>query len=397
MIDVDAVRADTPGCASIAHFDNAGASLMPRPVLDVVRGYLEDEAHQGGYATEEARADELAAVYGSVARLLRAVPDEVALFESATLAWNVAFRALRLRRGDRILTTSTEYASNYLAFLQVSGEAGVSVEVVPDTVSGEIDVAALDRMIDEDVRLVAINHVPTNGGLVNPAAAVGEVARRHGVVYLLDACQSVGQMPLDVSEIGCDLLTATSRKFLRGPRGVGFLYVRRNLIARLEPALVDLRGATWVARDRYELRADARRFELWEANHAGRLGFGVAVDYALALGLPAIWKRNQALGARLRDELAAIPGVAVHDRGATLGAIVTFTVSGVDPSLVRRELQSSSVNVSTSSAASARIDMEARGLDEVVRASVHYFNDDTDLDRLISGVAAISRRRTARR
>src|SRR5215208_1685422 len=314
--DIGRARRETPGCERVLHFNNAGSALMPRPVLDAVQNYLTLEAQIGGY--------------GAAAEMLGCDADEIAFVENATRAWDMAFYALPFAAGDRILTARAEYASNVIAFLQVAERSGAVVEVIPSDETGQISVEALQGMIDDRVKLIAITHVPTNGGLVNPAAAVGQVARAAGITYLLDACQSVGQMPVDVEEIGCDLLSTTGRKFLRGPRGTGFLYVRRELCRRLRPPFLDLHAATWVARDRYDIRADARRFENWETNFAGKVGLGVAIDYARDWGMAAIWDRVRSLASTLREELEEIPGVTVRDIGAERCGIVTFTVDGVE-------------------------------------------------------------------
>ena len=388
-IDVDAARRDTPGCGEVVHFNNAGASLPPASVVDTVVSYLEQEARVGGYELADRRADDLAGVYRSVAGIIGAGEDEIALLDSATRAWDMAFYSMQFESGDRILTTSTEYAANFIAYLQVAERTGARVIVVPDTDTGEIDVDALQALVDPRVKLISINHVPTNGGLVNPAAAVGDVARRAGITYLLDACQSVGQMPIDVDEIGCDLLSATSRKFLRGPRGVGFLYVRDTLIEDLNPVMLDLHAATLLSLNRYEVRRDAKRFETWESNPALRLGLGAACDYATSLGLGAIWERVAMLGAALRAELAGIPGVTVHDKGRVKGGIVTFSVDRRTAPEIKAALAARSINVSTTTAASALIDMQQRGLDEIVRASVHYFNTEEEISMALDTIAGM--------
>lgn len=389
MIDVVAARADTPGAAFVTHFNNAGASLMPRPVVDAVTEYLTEESRYGGYEVAEARADELRSVYDTLAVLIGSDRSEIAITDSATRAWDAAFSAMTFHPGDRILTTASEYASNAIAFLQSSKRTGVSVEVVPNRPTGEIDPDALDRMIDDRVRLIAINHVPTNGGLVNPAAEVGRVANAHGIAYLLDACQSVGQMPIDVDAIGCDLLSATSRKFLRGPRGAGFLYVRNAMLEYLEPAVLDLHGARWESLDCFAMRPDARRFELWERSPALVLGMGVAARYAVDIGLGAIWDRVFELGAMLRSGLRDVSGIRVHDVGSVQGAIVTFTVEGRSAVEVKAALHDTAVNVSVVTPNSARFDMEERGLPDLVRASVHYFNTEQEIERLTAVVARL--------
>ena len=231
------------------------------------------------------------------------------------------------------------------------------------------------------MRLIAVTHVPTNGGLVNPAATIGRLARAHGIPFLLDACQSVGQLPVDVQAIGCDYLSATGRKFLRGPRGTGFLYARRERLDELDPPLLDLHAARWTARDAYELRPDARRFEQWEANVAAKLGLGAAVEYANAWGIDAIWARVRELAGELRTRLAEIPGVVLRALGPEPCGIVTFTKAGVEPRELVIALRREGINVWFSDMASTRIDMERRGLASVVRVSVHYYNDVDEIER----------------
>ena len=388
-IDLDRIRAETPGVADVAHFNNAGAALMPAPVLDAQIEHLKLEARIGGYEAAAAAKDRCEAVYGSVGRLIGAAPEEIALVENATVAWDMAFYSLKFAKGDRILTAEAEYAANYIAYLQVAKRVGAVVETIPSTSDGEVDTAALEAMIDERVKLISITHIPTNGGLVNPAAAIGRIAKAHGITYLLDACQAVGQMPVDVEEIGCDMLSATGRKFLRGPRGTGFLYVRKPLLESLEPPMIDLFAAEWVAPDEYRLRPDARRFENWENNYAARLGLGAAVDYALDLGLDAIWERVRQLAAGLRQALGAMPGVVLRDIGAVQCGIVTFTKEGVAADRIKAALAEKGINVSVSRPSSTLLDATRRGLPPVVRASVHYYNDEAEIERLLQAVSAI--------
>ena len=384
MIDVARVRADTPGCADIVHLNNTGASLPPRVVVDTVIEHLELEARVGGDAVT-ARAD---AVYDSVAALLGATRAEVALVENATRAWDMAFYALAssFAPGDRILTSRAEYASNAIAFIQVARRSGVVIHVVPDDEHGQLSVDALRAMVDDRVRLIAISWIPTQGGLVNPAAAVGAVARDAGVPYLLDACQAAGQLPIDVRALGCDFLSATGRKYLRGPRGTGVLYVNRSRIQTLEPPFLDVHAARWVSDHGIVIRDDARRFESWEHSVANRLGLGAAVDYALALGIDAIAARVMELGASLRTRLAVVPGIAVHDLGVERCGIVTFTVDELDPHALAARLRAEGINISVSTIDFARFDYEARGLDAVARASVHYYNTEDELERLIDAI-----------
>jgi selenocysteine lyase/cysteine desulfurase len=300
----------------------------------------------------------------------------------------MAFYALPLAPGDRILTARAEYASNVVAFLQVAKKTGAIVDVIPSDEWGQVSVNALAEMIDDRVKLIAITHVPTNSGLVNPAAAIGKIAQEAGVTYLLDACQSVGQMPVRVDEIGCDILSTTGRKYLRGPRGTGLLYVRRELCQQLEPPFLDLHAATWVAPELYEIIPGARRFENWVCNVAGKVGLGVAIDFGMGWGLDAIWCRVRMLATHLRDSLRAISGVSVQDIGEEQCGIVTFTVAGRDAQSLQAMLAEQAINVTISTVTSTRFDMEARGLTEVVRASVHYFNDENEIERFCDVVGS---------
>src|SRR5712691_640210 len=384
--DLQHVRQDTPGCEHVLHFNNAGASLMPRPFLEATIAHLQLEAQIGGYEAAERANDAIEHVYDSAAALSGCSRDEIAIIENATRAWDMAFYSIPFKPGDRILTAVAEYASNYIAFLQIAQKTGAIVEAIPNDAHGQISLEALRNAIDERVKLIAITHVPTNGGLVNPAADVGKIARENGILYLLDACQSVGQMPIDVDQIGCDMLSGTGRKYLRGPRGTGFLFVRKSILERLEPPMLDLHAAEWVANDRYEILPNARRFENWETNYAGKIGLGVAIDYAMQWGIDTLWRRIKTLAYQLRTQLSPLPGVIVRDRGVTQCGIVTFTVEGRDPEEIKRRLTEQKINVSVSARSSTLLDMEARGLESVVRASVHYYNSEEEVERFCTEV-----------
>ena len=387
MIDVQRARRETPGCEHVTHLNNAGASLPPQPVLDAVIGHLQLEARVGGYEAHEQNEQAIGRFYGAAAELVGAGSGEIAFSSSATRAWDMAFYGFPFERGDRILTAVAEYISNYIAYIQVANRAGVEVVPVPSDEYGQVSVDSLRRLVDERVKLIAITHVPTNGGLVNPAAEIGAVARDAGIPYLLDACQSVGQLPVDVEEIGCDLLSATGRKYLRGPRGTGFLYVRSSLLDRLEPPFLDMRAADWVEPDRYELRPDAIRFEEWEQAYAAKAGLATAIDYALGWGLDSIWQRVAELGESLRAQLGEISGVTVRDLGEVRCGIVTFTVDGVEANDLKKRLSRERINVTASPRSSTLLDSRARGLPDLVRASVHYYNTEEELDRLVETVS----------
>lgn len=379
--DVTRARRETPGCEKVVHLNNAGASLMPQPVLDVVVNHLRLEAEMGGYEAADYRREAVEHTYDAAAALIGAQRSEIAILENATRAWDMAFYSIPFQRGQRILTSVAEYASNYISYLQIAQRFGVEVEAVPNDADGQISIPELEKRMDKSVRLISITHVPTNGGLVNPAAEVGKVAKSAGVLYLLDACQSVGQMPVMVDEIGCDLLSVTGRKFLRGPRGTGFLYVRSSVLEKLEPVFLDLHSATWVDREHYRILPDARRFENWEANYAGKIGLGAAMDYALEWGLEAIRDRVYGLADSLRTQLRRIPGVVVRDLGKKPCAIVTFSYDPNDANELKMGLRKQGFNISVTTADSTLLDMQKRGILEMMRASVHYYNTEEEIER----------------
>jgi selenocysteine lyase/cysteine desulfurase len=389
-IDVEALRALTPGCANRNHLNNAGAALLSSVTIAAMTDYLQREALIGGYEAEAEAAEQIRFTYESLAELVGAQPSQIALFDNSTHAWNAACYSVRLEAGDRILTGRNEYGSAVLAYLQLAQRTGAEVVVVPDDDSGQIDVAALADLIDERTKLIGLTWVPTSGGLVNPAAEAGRLARAADVLYLLDATQAAGQFPIDVSAIGCDMLTGTGRKFLRGPRGTGFLYVGPRALDRLDPFVAEIRSATWDGGRSFSWVEGAQRFETWENSYVNVVGLGAAVRQALDIGLDAIGRRSSTLGARLRTGLAEIDGVTVHDRGREQCAIVTARVADVKSEDVADALLQRGINVSTTVAEHNQFDTEVRDVHPLVRLSPHYYNTESEIDQAIAAVAELA-------
>jgi selenocysteine lyase/cysteine desulfurase len=384
VIDLAAARADTPGCRELVFLDNAGSSLPPAPVLHEVRAHLKREAEIGGYRAAAERMDDIEAGYDVFAELLGCQRHEVAFTDSATRSWLAALDAIPLGPGDRVLVTEVEYHSNAIALLNL----GVHIETIPSDEAGVLDVQALREMLDERVKLVSLVHVPTNGGLVNPVREVADAAHEVGALVLLDACQSIGQLPVRADELGVDVIAGTGRKWLRGPRGTGVLVVRER--AGLRPRLIDGRAAVWESSDRFSMERDAKVFELWEYGVAERLGLIAAGRYALSLGIEAISAEVISRAALARAALAEIPRVRVHDLGREQCGIVSFSVAGREAEQVRDQLWDRGVAVSVTYASSTRIDMTRRGLDKLVRASPHYFVSPDQITAFAEALGAVA-------
>ena len=380
---------DTPGKKNSIHLNNAGASLMSQQVLDTQISHLELEAAIGGYEAMAERKKEIADVYVSIAELIGANANEIAIVENATVGWAMAFYAIDFKPGDRILTVEAEYISNYMAYLHMARDKGVFIEVIPSGRDGNLCIDTLENMIDENVKLISATHIPTNSGLINAVSDIGKVAKKYNIYFLVDACQSVGQMPIDVDEIGCDMLSATGRKYLRGPRGVGFLYVRKSIIRKLHPPIIDLRSADWLNSNEYKLKEDAQRFESWESNYAAVLGLGSAVDYALNLGLNNIQLRNTELASYLRTCLKKIDTVHIHAISDRQCAITSFYVQDQTASNIVNELRKNNINTSVSDPSSTLLDANKNKLPSLIRASVHYYNDKDEIDNFIKVLSSL--------
>jgi selenocysteine lyase/cysteine desulfurase len=386
------LRADTPGVRHRIHFNNAGAGLMPRPVVEAVQAHTALEAEIGGYEAADARSDAIAEFYAATGELLGTAPENIAFAPSATDAYSRALSSIPFDPGDVILTTRDDYVSNQIAFLSLRRRFRIDVVHAQNLPGGGVDVEELATLArSKRPRLVAVTHIPTNSGLVQPVAEIGALCRELDLLYLVDACQSAGQLPLDASEIGCDFLSATGRKFLRGPRGSGFLFVSaRALAAGLEPLFIDMRGADWTGPDAYAPAATAARFEDWEFSYAAVLGEAAAVRYALGIGLEPIWERSAALAAELRAKLAAIDGVRVLDRGPELCAIVTFVHPAREADELHGELEARRINSAVSSRTTARYDFEEKGVESAVRLSPHYYNTEEEVDEVVAAVAELT-------
>jgi len=391
-LDLARLRAETPGCASRIHFNNAGSGLMATPVLEAITEYLELEAELGGYEAADAREEAIHDFYAATAQLLGCEARNIAFASNATDAFARALSSIPFASGDLILTTRDDYISNQIAFFSLRKRFGVDVVHAPNVPEGGVDVGAMERLMRERrPRLVAVTHIPTNSGLVQPVAEIGRSCRELELLYLVDACQSVGQYAIDVEQLGCDFLSATGRKFLRGPRGSGLLYVSdRALAAGYEPLFIDMRGARWVGPEDYRQVETAARFEDWEFSYATLLGSAAAIRYAFKVGIDVVAERTPALGAALRERLAELDGVRIFDRGRRRCAIVTFTVDGWNSEVLMTELRRRRINSSVSAREHALYDFTDKGVEACVRMSPHYYNTEQEVDEVVDAVRELA-------
>ena len=377
-------RNDTVGVQHVIHLNNAGAALPPDEVRDVVIHYLTEEAEIGGYELSRKRSAQLAFTYEVLARLINAKPNEIALVENATVAWQAAFYSIDWKPGDEVICNQSDYASNFLSYLH--HPAKPKINVLPSDQHGDVDLRALKRLLSEKTKLVSITHMPTNSGQLAPAEAIGQICKENNILYLLDACQTVGQYPIDVPSLQCDLLSATGRKYLRGPRGTGFLFAREGVLPKLRPHVIDLHSAEWIGKSDYRIRQDARMFENWEGNRANQLGLASAAAYALDIGMENIWERIKHLADYMRLSIKHLSHVTCHDVGSTLGGIISFSVKGYSADEVMNILARQQINVSWNGRSNTWLDMTEKGLDEIIRCAVHYYNTEDEIDRFVAAL-----------
>jgi cysteine desulfurase / selenocysteine lyase len=386
-LNITQLRADTPGCTDRLFMNSAGASLMPQPVISAMMTYLQEETQLGGYEVERLRMSQINQFYDEAAQLLNTRSSNIAYAYSATDAYTRVLSAIPFKAGDTILTTTNDYISNQLAFLSMQKHLKIRLLWINNHANGDLDLQHLEELIrGHRPVLVAITHIPTNTGQVQPAEAVGALCRQYGIWYLLDAAQSVGQLPVDVARIQPDFLNTTGRKFLRGPRSTGFLYVSdRVLEAGLAPLHVDRRGATWTEPDEYTLLPGARPFEPQEISLL-KVGLTEAVRYANQVGLENIASRNSQLMQRLRVGLQAVDGIQLMDRGAVQSNILTFNTTRQPLAELETALRQERVVFTIQYPHFALLDFRSKQVDWLIRFSPHYFNTEEEIDQVVDVV-----------
>lgn len=390
LAEVEHLRAATPGCYSVIHFNHAGASLPSQATLDAMIEQLQREASCG--PMEAADQSIQARARNAAATLLNANSESIAFASSGSAAWGMAFNALGpWQAGDRILVGRHEWGGN-LACMSRAVSAGARLEVIPCDETGAVSVPALQQMIDAKVKLIALTWLPANGGLINPAEAIGAVARQHGIAYFIDAGQALGQLPCDVQALNCDVLKGAGRKFLRGPRGTALMYVKPGFLERLVPGHLDVLSAPWDG-ESFTVRDDARRFETSEVSVALLAGLANALEEFNRLGATRIRQRIDGLCRHLRDRLGAISGLTLHNLGASdqQSGLIAFTLKGWDCVDLKQQLAQRGINIGANGVAYTPLDMQARGLKSIARIAVSYLNTEEEMEVLLKALSELTK------
>ena len=388
---LEKIRQDIPHYGNKIFLNNAGSSLSPHVVTKKIQGFLHQEELFGGYKLEDIQAKQIAAFYEQTAKLLNCKEQNIAFAHDATDAYIKALSSIPFKKGEVIITSSNDYASNQIQFISLQQRYGVVLKRIAALPNGDIDIAHFQKLLKEQrPALVAITHIPTNSGLIQDVVAIGEICQQQGILYIVDACQSVGQIVVDVQKIKCDFLSATGRKFLRGPRGTGLLYVSdRVLQSKMSPLLIDGWGAKWTGLNEFAVKPSAKRFETWERSYALVVGLAEAIRYANEIGMNLIEERNQELQYHLRNNLKNIEGVSVYDKGSQMGNLVTFRKAGIDLEQLQAHLDDHEVYYSVSTLEWGLIDFKEKGVEWVIRFSPHYFNTVAEMDKVAEILAAV--------
>lgn len=397
LAEVNQFRQETTGTNTVLHLNNAGAGLMPDLVTQAQIDHINLEAQIGGYEAAALKTKVIDAFYEQCAILFNSKPTNIAFTASATDAYTRALSSIPFKKGDIILTDRDDFVSNQIQFLSLKKRLGISIVHINNALAGGIDLEDLkNKLYKYSPKLLAITHIPTNSGLIQPVDDVAVIYKEYLNTsqnkswYLLDACQSVGQMKLDVQKLGCDFLSITCRKFLRGPRGTGALYISdKALQAGLEPMFIDMRGAEWIEKDKYVQQSDAKRFEDWEFAYSAVVGTKTAIQYYLGIGEDKVSHQVKLLSSIIRQKLTAIDKVRVLDRGAELGGLVTFHIKGCNPQVIIAELLRSKINVVPSYRAFGVMDFDEKGVEWAVRASPHYYNTLNEIEFFIETLKRI--------
>ncbi len=377
----------------LVYLDNAATSLKPKQVIEAIVEYYEKytaNVHRGIYRLSQEATTLYENSREKIARFIDASPDEIVFVKNATEAINIVAYGLDWSPGDEVITTVMEHHSNLVPWQMLRDRCGVKLRFLDITNDGLLALDKLPELITERTRLIAIGHVSNVLGTINPIEEVARIARKNGILLLVDAAQSVPHMPIDVRRIGCDFLVFSGHKML-GPTGIGCLYVRRGVEDLIEPVLgggemirrVSLERATW--------NDMPWRMEAGTPNVAGAIGLAAAVDYLLKLGMDNVKSHEDRLTEYALKRLNEFDDVSIYgpmDVRRRSG-ILSFNVDNVDPhdvALLLDELE----NIAVRSGVHCAEPLHARlGLPGTVRASFYIYNTMEEIDLLCDTIGRV--------
>jgi cysteine desulfurase/selenocysteine lyase len=378
-----------------AYLDTAATAQKPQAVIDAItRGYDTSYAtvHRGVYQRSADMTLAYEAARRRVARFIGAGgADEIVFVRGATEAINLvaqSWAATQLKAGDRILLSLLEHHSNIVPWQLAAERVGAAIDVVPLTPDLCIDLDAMERMITPAHKLVALNHVSNVLGSVLDGARASRIAHAVGAKLLLDGCQAVPRLPVDVAALGCDFYVFSGHK-LYGPTGIGCLWGRPELLDAMPPwqgggAMIDR-----VSFERTTYAPPPARFEAGTPHIVGALGLHAAIDYVEAIGLDRIHQHETALVAAAREALSRINSVRLFGTADSAG-IVSFTIEGVHPHDIGTILDEGRVAIRAGHHCAQPL-MAALGVDATARASFGVYNGPADIDALVAGIDRVTR------
>lgn len=381
---INQIRQNTPGCLDKIFINSAGSSLMSKEVVQISKDYMDMEADIGGYDVMANHYEDFNLFYLEASKLINANPRNMAFAISATDAYSKVLYSFKWTEKDVILTTKDDYVSNIISFIHINRRFGSQIKFVDCLDSGDLDYEDLARKLEQyKPTIFALTHIPTSAGTIHDAEKAGEICANFDTYYLLDACQSIGQLDVDVRKIKCDFLTVTGRKFLKAPRGTGFLYVANHILdTDMGPLCIDLAGSTWDSETSFKFGSEAKRFEFWEKNYSNFLGLTQAIREINEIGIEKIAAYNKMLSGYFRNELEQVDGLKIYDHGSLKGNIITWKIPGLKQSEISKLFHERRVIFSFSSNTSALYDLNKKGEEWLVRFSPHFFNTTEEADQV---------------
>jgi cysteine desulfurase / selenocysteine lyase len=376
------------------YLNNAGAGIMSTKTYEVIINYLKLEREIGAYhaaAKSKTLSDNF---YINAAKLINAnSPSEIAYMDSASRGWNMIVYGTPLKKGDTILTLSSEFGTNLITLFNYAKLNDFKVCVIKCDINGSFLIEEIENKLKEGAKLIAISHAVAHGSIINPVEEIGKLAKKYGAYYIVDGCQTVGQIKVDVQSIQCDAYMTTGRKWLCGPRGTGFLYVKSS--SQMRTTQLDLASADLIFDDnlnliRIEVRNDAKQFELWEKSFANLLGLSSAIEECLESKIEVISVKIQELSNKLRFAASSNENIKLIGKTISLSGILGFYLDDYSKeSYVQNEFDKFDLRISTMSDWDCPMHFPKNGANKIFRLSPHFYTDNDTIEKACEIISKI--------